>query len=1666
MVNLYAQLAQQRQFGGYVTNQVRTAGQTQADPLTQTQAYRVGYGIGSAESRAKAKEDDHWAVGLTKTLVAAPVDIADTLASLVPGVERGDINDSVYEGLGMPGYAQWVRDHHGGVEIASGIIGAVATGWAAEVAAAKLVGSAWFAATGAARVAPALVNPVAKAQQAAAMASLEAAKSGQALGWFQGANRTYMLTKTGVGLAKAGVSEAAVVAALHNNSMIWSDDMGQNIMMMGLGLGIGGGVAAIGGRAALSKWANGQVIREAMTEAADPGQFARMLQDAPQGFAAARDLATLRGPVKTAEFTSLMLSATRNEAENAARLNGTVAPTRNAIQTGEQREALKLAQQFTSKGIRSFPETKFPIAGSGAGIHLQEAARQDPTILLGATEVGVMAAGMTPKKFVAERAARIQAILDQPFSKANEKRLARLQKDETPLFIVGKRLMGQDDAEYLAGYTPVDPSQFKPTTRGIKEFSWKAPSSTKRIAMREDGGITVDWDQTNLHDKLSIVDAAKHMLKQIGANFKITIPDNATWFQLDFALAHAERGGIVDFTTKFKALDLDEVKVRSLRIKAEKAAGLRVAGKPLDLQARLGLNLPLPSHMEQALDPNGDAFFSTIKQAMSPNTTIDQIKAAYVALPRVTDIGNNATFAMRMDGDIFNFNRIDHGSKKGEWAPMLAATYEDPSKITWSRFNLGEHVMEQKALTLRGLMTDKSAPFSAGVIKAVVENPGYKPVSDMMGLADNQVGGTTSSVGAMASQMLTQAMRFRHNVTLLAGQQIRRVVNRMTEIHLDSVLKRVSPHTEALTSVSGQRSRILLNNYATFSPGWDIEKAIPGATSDTFVFKLAKTDTNAARLGREVVDDDTLRTPQGVEVALDGLGNNTREALEKELKLLLAERNAGRIARGLEPVKFKPFYVPPPSTRGKILGFTLDASNRVVPGGTVIAATRDEFNRLAGKVKDSLTPGTRFVAQDEVADFVDLWEQAQMDWVNPLDFIDPQSLAARPGAQQGKLASAYVNPRGYEEILEYLKHGYEQVATGVIKAAFDGQFRLARIRSGAQQVVEGQAFATRNIFDTYTDTLLGISGSANPRGLNVVTSQLDKLIDSMMPKVWGPMQVSGQHVKDLIQKVAPKKLKANYTFEELADELGDYMPFKQATDFAEYQYGIKAPWTSKETARAVNRIGSGVVLRWLEMPHAVMNMAGLITNLPVVMTAKNVPMVGRVGKVGVVDSTKIMSRGFKRQFERNTADWDMMVRNGDTTQDVAELHHQLSLLDGKTKFMKFMTGNPNGKTFLERKGLEGMASIMTDTTENMSRRWAHFVGLELADLHGIVGMEARHNFARSIANDAIANYDPLNRPEIFQSAFGSMYGLFLSYAQNYYQRLFRYVEDADYKAVGKQMAIQASMFGMTGVPGFRQLATLIGGEEDGDDLVSGIYQRFGPVVGSVVAQGGFNQWTTLFGLPAVALHTRGDANFRHPAIDFATGVPALPVGLEVIKDVSQGMWESVTSLVNPNVPGSQRYAAEVLARHMPSRMLRGAITVLANGGQEADAYGNLMSENKDWAEATFRFMGIRSARQQTEIEQYFLNQKSLAIDGDKMTRVRAATRALIRSGNYDRLPDVFDDYLNAGGKPWNYGAWVRGMVKEAQKTRGENQLYKMMKSPGHDVLLNRLQMSVAPYTQQ
>jgi len=1623
--------------------------------------------------------DDGLALRTAKFLGSAGVDMADMVAgSLVPGVERGDVWNQARD-MGLDSLANFAERNRSGVEITSGLVAAVATAGIADAflvpaMATRLASSSALTGT---KLWQWGERAMGGAKAAATDSAIGAALNGELATVFGTAGgRALLKARVAEGVARAGVQEAAVAAVTHSNQEMWSDDASTNLAFIAMGLGIGGGLATVGARYEMRAIANSDELIQTRQAATDAYGWTSLRETQPTP----EEVAKLGAGVAFKESTNtvgLMMTA-RGLADESA------TPNMRALVEAEAKQAeiqaQRSLQKITSKGIPGASNTSFTLDAPttrAAGAHLTEAMHADPTVMLGIDSLGL---GNVTRTLEA-RKLHIQALRDAGDTKSI--RQAQALEEQEFLGLVNGSWM--PDSKQLRELSEYQPGQIKltPTTKAAGNFEFKLDLKDGRKLTINEGGNVKGFESMGITDQLRVYEGLNQVAgRMIKANQQYVIPKNASWLQLDFALQFKKKGGKLDFAqTSLK--DVEQIEIESLKQKAKTA----LAKGSLDFWDRARLNLALPNSLERIHDGTSEAMLRVLQGVESqPNITMKEVKEIRKQLLEMSDLRTGIKQeAPEVSGNMFEFNR---GAQGGEWRPVVLGFGSTPKltpELLGTREQLVRMTAENKAFRIQQL---SKGILSSELTTTLTRSPEFMESLSIRGLARDQVTGARGALDQGLGTFVTRTMRYRDSKAMLAAFRVREMVDRAAEEYTNRFITRVFEGSQnRLASAPNAGSKTLVNQWFSFAGGWDLKKGVTHGGDGYYSFQLADTAKNAQRLGRAVRPDDVLTNPAtGRAVVLDDAGLDYVQRFQLGAQQLLRDTNAVRASRGMTPLESKEWYAPPPSTRGKIIGFTIDANGKTVPGGAIVASSQEEFDQLRRAKLSQLEAegkGHRFYSQSEIEASDDLWDLSEMGWV------DPGFIGAKKASQTGSIFGDRVNPNAMEESLQWVTDKIRAVTNGTVRSIYDQQLAIARARSAAESAVSGAD--RRTIYDEWEATVLGKPlTSVKPGSGTKVIRAAEELAQSVINSGWplaraiGATQTS-KWIEDLAHRMGISRVKGFRTFDELATQLGPHTPYKNTLDFVEANMRVSVPPEVKDIAAGVNRFTASMLLRWLEFPNAAMNMLGIVTNMPSILRSPNTPLIGSLTsakgvKIGVVDSHKILAGGFKDMLSPTShADWDYMVKNGDTSQSVAELNKQLSLVDSKSTWQRVMMGDKtiqvkpgkapkSGKElsdWLKYKGVDGLVSLATDTTESMSRTWAHFVGLRLADMNGIVGKEARHSFARNVANQAIANYNPLNKPEIFQTSIGSMFGLFASYMQQYNQRLFRWAEVKDYASIGRQLAMQSTLFGVSSVPGYNGLEWLFQqlGINPGDNpeatLTDAIYAKFGPKVGAAVAHGGIQELPRVFGFDeSVALYTRGDANFRAPTLD----PTRLMAGLNVVASIAEGTWElaskSIGAATSEDSTLTWRYVSETLARNMPNRAIKGAMTVLMNGGQEVDASGQIVSETQTWLETGLRLSGLRSGRQQGEVEAYYANQAMRRRLASRMEGLREETRALIRSGKPFDPMTIFNKYVEKGGAPSHFKTWIQDQMKVASDSRGMRQLVDSLKSPNTQMEAWRYEM--------
>lgn len=1535
----------------------------------------------------------------------------------------------------------------------------------------------------------------------------------------------------------AASTEALMATTMNQNSFLYSDDASTNIMFGALGIGIGGAFGYAGANYAMRKFVNSDQMQRVYAAALDSTGLEKAMIDPSRVIAGAKGelgsgtyLGSLGGHISD-RVTALMVQAKAApragvDASNAARL----ATQQTALANEE-------VQKLTIKGIRGVEGTSASMGVPGIGNHVRQILSQDEGSLLQTEMMGATGSGLSTSKVYAEHVEHVQSRLNALQETVNSSSWGKIPDDQRAA--IGAEIK---QLKWIQTFTPVpyidgeattlshaaaydnwfEPEISAKSDEGLK--TWEATSrETKKPA-----GVGIDSDMSiylpgrktlsnaDHFDMLRLYRSAQQAIKDtlrdpLGV---LKLPEKPNWFQLDMAETMLQKTKNSSRVVFPGTMTRESAQVESFAQKVDALASSHLTDDPTDIaKLRVRYNLPKLTAYEVGVLGTEEHPLDMIVRGAIAKGGGDAIRGMPLGevLDGITQSGrltgltaNSAREAKSLLGNTFNFL---HDFEGNPTTPLLALK-RPFAPAEYIRDNLEERLAQRKLNVITALTDNRADDLTRTLTTNWLQSPDSELASRVSSLADVQMSAmlpgldnraSSSGVKAITDGMSTTEWKFRDTPIMQAITRSRETFERVTQNYMRQAFEGImGPILPTLNGPRNAESKLLLDQFHTHAPGWELTKTpldtvLPNGKK-AYQFILEDTAANRERFqqqfGREMKPGEPLQTPQGKPMILDDLGLQAQQAFNQLTAMRRVQQNVLRSALGMPEARSAAWYVPPANVEGKIVGHTYDSLGRIVPGGTVIANTQEQFARQVRDLQDAakypnsplLREGHVFRTQNEVREFATAMDRAEQDMVNPgRTFIGPTK------SNYGGSAGQAVNVNAFQDSLTTMRDGFLQHGRELHTLMYRDPIAAAKMRAqisvGAEpgNLSSTQKQKARTIYDYYVQEATGASPLSSPaswwgRKYNELEGSANKALMDVSPKAG---RVFAQ-VRDYFKQAIPYAFGADEkaAFEKMATDLGPYMPFESVAQQLEAKGAGSIPPTLAKIMGGVNRFESTWVLRMLEPVQAAMNLAGMLNAAPAVsrfLTQKAGETVeeyaARVGhsaqifnagpdrQIGVLDMGKMMYRGFKRSWSKEAdAEYDHMAANGFLSFQMADFKKAFNAAEERSGYERFMRGDPTAAAqggvkgkFAER-GLEGWLSVLTDKSEDFSRSWGHMMGLELAETLGINGLQAKHNFAHDVANKMIANYSPANRPEMFQGAVGAPIGLFQSFIWAYYQRMFRYVETGSHAALGAQYATQAGIFGMKTVPGFQEMNKMFFDGHDGKDSpYDSAVKRFGPKAGDLLMAGVLGNIPALFGGDAVDLTSRGDTSFRTP---IATAPAVFSTAQKIYDGVAAGI--SLFGSRNPHITGTQ--IAEIASNTIPNRPIAGLIESTFAHGNDTDAYGQLVSKNADWMESAYRVMGTRSYRQGKDLEAFYSNKGAMEIQANQAAILRMNTRALIRDahGDVSNLPNVFETYVANGGDPKRYKRWIKDQFVDATSTRSQRQLAQAIKDPNHSAEADRL----------
>ena len=321
----------------------------------------------------------------------------------------------------------------------------------------------------------------------------------------------------------------------------------------------------------------------------------------------------------------------------------------------------------------------------------------------------------------------------------------------------------------------------------------------------------------------------------------------------------------------------------------------------------------------------------------------------------------------------------------------------------------------------------------------------------------------------------------------------------------------------------------------------------------------------------------------------------------------------------------------------------------------------------------------------------------------------------------------------------------------------------------------------------------------------------------------------------------------------------------------------------------------------------------------------------------------------------------------------------------------------------------------------------------LLDGAGITDKSIRSATLRSYTTRVHGNYVHAQRPAIFQGFAGQAIGLFQTYQFNLIQSLLSKVGNKNGQAVASMMGIQAGMFGVQSVPGFRALNDYIAvNSSEENDMYSAAADLVGREESEWMMFGLASNFTKpLFG-EGVELYTRGDLNPRTPFI-IPTSLAEVPIYALSTKFV--GNIFNAASDLSQGVDAGQ-VMADTLAHNGVNRPLAGVGAILAGG--RTTSQGTLIANLSDlsWFGRAARTLGTKTLDESIAVQSFYRTKGYDTARNDKMQDLGRAAKRMIQADQYDSqvYNQFFEDYSTNGGSPEKFDQWMHSQALGATES--------------------------------
>ena len=1026
-------------------------------------------------------------------------------------------------------------------------------------------------------------------------------------------------------------------------------------------------------------------------------------------------------------------------------------------------------------------------------------------------------------------------------------------------------------------------------------------------------------------------------------------------------------------------------------------------------------------------------------------------------------------------------NRLNYKPSSRPALIRQTQAIDDYQKIQENVFKENSMLNQKIKDTLTGKSNaDGKTYFVNEVANDLYSHPAFEMATNIEGLSS-----TLGRLGKAGKYLLQTTFRYADNLPLRAMSQISNELSLKVSKKINEKLK---PLSDALTPiVSDSAKRVELNSFVhQMRANWRVADKLEEVAPGRYAIPLAEKERaiNQRIAERQKQYFDWAIDTENLDYVPDPFDPTKPLTLSEDVANVAYKMQdlSGELydnqailnsALGKRNVSYRNFHVPAKDLSNKSI-MVVSHRGTHEPITFVAGNTIEQARKLAQREQQLTQVATELMPLDAIKNYKTILE-SDAEWVNMADYSDMvrqlQSGGSTSAVRRSVGGLVDVGIDSIRDIVDSYNKQFQKEAVRTRLAAMQGQVDYAQ--SMLNRLSESERF--QSTYQDWLDNAFGLTSATkmpSKSGVGDIYNAFDATLlkGSQLVSDFSSMLSENQRLR-FIEKLEDNKPR---NLHQLFKGTGDYKKFKQvfkqsdnpvedAINFAnKANLGSKLSMP-KEIMAKTSSIMSMAMLRIANVGFALTNILSLPATIPGTMIALN----RRVGeafdewqaRIGLYGKGIKLSENDGTNFVRGI---DLVGSMFDTlgwmfTNDAKEVNRlakEYGYFDTSASLMNEIFVTPTqgkvGKAF--NKAVD-YASFMSDKSESLSRTIPFMMGYRLAEKSGLVeDPKAKLAFAKQFMDDVVGNYQSNVKPMVHKQALGIPTSLFYTYAQNYGQRLFDYVENKDLRALAVQSLTQGLVFGSQGVTGVPTIFDRLFPVDSGDSAYQRLQQEYGDDLARFFIYGVPSAMT---GLDFSSKGSMADA--RLPIISSPKDIVAYSATLNTL----QGFSETLRSMQTEQGLSRarleeiwQNYAVSPFARHMADLHL-GYVTNRAGE--------TIIRKSDDTMWHSANLLAMKSVTESETAKQMYRNSQRELRQRAAMSDVRKNMRALQRdiflndgTIDGDKLLDMVVDYINAGGKAENFTKYFKDQLTVSTMPKNLNLATQLAKKGTEPALRSAL----------